>query len=207
MKENVRAFERRTGRHYQPPAALRRIARPLTAAAACPTLFRDPGPAGIRDLLLGRLLHLAPPGERWVWLAPEPAPEHRRGPRLFGTVAILEPLRLAPCRVEGAFLVSNRRLDPRSLLWVPPRYVRRGLPWNDLVFPDRARTAMGATLAREERRVKQDLGRYFEELGRLAAAGAPDPKRPWCELSAAARRKVLDTHGVVPAWTKTKPSR
>lgn len=204
MKESVAAFERRTGAAYRPPAELSAIARPLGRRQACPTLFRHPGPRALLELLRGGLLRLAPPDRRAVWLAEAADATDRKPALTFGAVAVLQPLRLSPCRLEGAaWLAPNRPLDGASALaWVPPSAVRVPVDWDRIAEPEQAAAACGPRLTAERRRVEARLSAYLEELSALRAAGAPGPGRPWLEVPAAERRRVLERHGVRPTWTR-----
>ena len=55
MRETVAAFEKRTGTTYDPPPSVGALGRRLAPGESCPTLFRYPGPEGLRDLLIGQL--------------------------------------------------------------------------------------------------------------------------------------------------------
>jgi hypothetical protein len=203
MKETVRGFERRTRLAYDPPAALRSAARPLASGEACPTLFRYPGPEGLRDHLEGTPGRLAPSESPWLWLTPRAA-RRQRGLRLFGVVAVLQPLRLQPCRAprQDAYLGVNRELTADDgALWVPPSALAAPVPWHRMREPDQARRRLGHGYVGERDAVREALGAYLEELSTLARAGATDPGRPWCELPAAERRRLLDRLGVRSRWT------
>lgn len=205
MKETPISFRKRTGLLYAPPAALNAIARPLRPREACPTLFRQPGPEGLRDLFAGMLTHLAPGDSRFLWLAARAARTHRRLATTFGAVAVLEPLRLFPCRTnrEGLFLAVNRRIeDEETVLWVPPSAVRAPIAWNRLRNRDEALARLGRGYAEEKERVLVELNAYLEELSEMKRAGAPGPARPWCDLTAAERRRLLAENGVRPRWTR-----
>jgi hypothetical protein len=206
VKETVAAFEKRTGLRYAPAAELRALARPLARREACPTLFRYPGPEGLRDFLSGSLRRLAPRGRAGVWLSSDPRGRagQPQAVRLFGTVAVLQPLRLSPCAAaeKGTYLGANppaRGLE--GLAWVAPSLLSARVPW------DRLRTArdllrhIGSGPDAERGRVLEQLDRYLEELAQLRRAGAPGLEKPWCELPASARRELLDRYGIQQAWT------
>jgi hypothetical protein len=201
VKETVRAFERRTGLRYAPSAELRALGQPLSASDACPTLFRYPGPEGLRDHLQGSLRRLAPNGRAGVWLTTDPrgGAGQPSAVRLFGIVALLEPLRLHPCAgpARGTYLGRNVPLAGlEGVAWVPPSLVRARVRW------DRLRQADELPRADDERsRVLEALQHYLEELAELRRAGAPGTERPWCATPARARRALLERYGVRPAWT------
>lgn len=208
MKETVAAFEKRTGLSYAPAEALRALGRPLGPREACPTLFRYPGPEGVRELLHGSLRRLAPAGRSGVWLSREPGGPGPppRAVRQFGTVAVLEPLRLSPCAVQekGMYLGANAPLhDLPGLVWAPPSLAAASVPWDRLRVPEELMRRIGAAYEKERARVLERLNRYLEELAELRRAGAPSPERPWCALPASARRTLLDRYGVSPSWTAT----
>lgn len=201
MKETVAAFERRTGLVYAPATA----GRPLARSDACPTLFRYPGPEGLRDHLHGTLRRLAPSG-RVLWLTRDPkgGAGQPRAVKLFGIVAVLEPLRLSPslARERGAYLGTNALLaELRGIAWVPPSLIGARVPWDRLRDEAQLRRHAGAGQGDERARVLEALARYLEELAALRRAGAPAPRRPWCATPARARRAVLERYGVRPAWT------
>jgi hypothetical protein len=197
VKETVAAFERRTGLRYAPAG----LGRSLAPGEACPTLFRYPGPEGLRDHLQGSLRRLAPGGRAGVWLTSDPrgGAGQPSAVRLFGSVALLEPLRLSPCagRERRTYLGANLPLRGLpGVVWVPPSLVGKRLPW------DRLRTAEELPRTHDERcRVLEALSRYIEELAELRRAGAPGTERPWCATPARARRALLERYGVRPAWT------
>jgi hypothetical protein len=204
VRESVAAFEKRTGLVYAPPPFLRSLGRALRVRESCPTLFRYPGPEGLHALLRGELRRLAPPEVDWVWLSRTPAATRAQGAGLFGTVALLEPLRLSPCmaRERGAFLGANREVsEDLGLVWVPPSRLRARLPWDRIREPDEALGWFGPRHEEERAAVGERLALYLEELSALRRAGAPDPPRPWCGVSPRERRALLDRHGVRPTWT------
>ena len=204
MKETVQGFGKRTGQAYGPPAGLLRLARPLGPREACPTLFRYPGPLGLRDLLSGGGFRPAPPPARWVWLAATPGLVGRSGARRFGLVAFLEPLRLAPCatRRKGLYLGVNRSpREPEGLVWVPPSALRRRLPWDRIRTADETRKRIGPVYDEERLRVIDALAAYVEELSALDRAGAPAPAGAWLDVSPAERRRLLSDFGIAPRWS------
>ena len=208
MKETVAGFERRTGLRYAPAETLRELAQPLSPREACPTLFRYPGPEGLRDFLSGTLRRLAPQGRPGVWLSSDPRgrPGQPRAVRHFGTLAVLEPLRLSPCAApqKGTYLAANppvRGLE--GLVWVPPSLVAARLPWDRLRTAEDVRRHAGSRQDVERSRVLERLKLYLEELAELRRAGAPGPEKPWCGLPKSARRGLLERYGVTPSWTAT----
>lgn len=204
MKETVAAFEKRTGAGYDPSPFLRALGRRLAPGEACPTLFRYPGPEGLRDLLIGQLRHLAPSGRDAVWLARAARGVRPRAVGHFGTVAVLEPLRLSPCatRDRGIYVGANRPLDdPEALVWVPPSAVGRAIGWDRIRVAADAVARFGPQYAEERAALFDRLSAYLEELSELRRAGAPGPPGPWCDLGARERRRLLEQHGVRPRWT------
>ncbi len=204
MKETVRAFEERTRSSYDPPAFLRALGRPLAPRDACPTLFRYPGPEGLRDLLTGALQRLAPLERDAVWLASAPRGVRPRAVGLFGTVAVLQPLRLAPCATgeRGVYIGLNAALaDLELVAWVPPSAVVRRIGWDALETAAAAARQFGPRYAEERAAVFDRLGAYLEELSELHRAGAPGPTRPWCDVPARERRRLVEQYGVRPRWT------
>lgn len=203
MKETVAAFTRRTGRAYDPPAALRALARALGPREACPTLFRYPGPEGLRDALLGSLRRLAPPGRDWVWLASAVVGVYPRAVKLFGTVAVLEPLRLSPCLDRrGVYLGANREIpEPEALVWTPPSAVGAAIAWDRIRAASDARRRFGPRYDEERAAVSDRLSAYLEELSELHRAGASGPQVPWWRVSARERRSLLERYSVRPRWT------
>ena len=206
MKESVAAFERRTGLRYAPAPDLRTLARPLSPCTACPTLFRYPGPEGQRDHLRGSLRRLAPAAREGVWLTSDPrgGAGQPSAVRLFGIVALLEPLRLSPCAgpERGTYLGANLPLRGLpGVVWVPPSLVGARVPWDRLRSEDQLRRHAGPLWDDEKGRVLEALSRYLEELQALRRAGAPGTERPWCATPARARRALLERYGVRPAWT------
>jgi hypothetical protein len=209
MRETVAAFRRRTGEDYAPGALLRLLGTPLGPREACPTLFRFPGPEGLRDAFQSWLRHLAPPDRAHVWLTGRPTGAYPRVVETFGTLAVLEPLRLQPCRTHcfqhtrDNWVALNREIeDPQLLVWVPPSQARRALSWNGLRTAAAARRAMGASYADEMQAVQERLSAYLEELSDLRRAGAPGPRRHWCEEPARARKALLRRYGIRPRWTR-----
>lgn len=198
-------FEKRTGLRYAPGAAPPG-ARALRARETCPTLFRYPGPDGLLELLQGSLRRLAPPGRPLVWLERDPRGRagQPRSVRLFGTAAILQPLRLSPwaAPAAGVYLAENAAVDPGAgLVWVPPPALAAGLPWDRLRTPRQLLERVGSGYADAREATLERLRRYLEELDALRRAGAPPPERPWCGLPAKRRRALLERYGVRPSWS------
>lgn len=205
MRETPRAYGRRTGASYQPPDWLTARARPLAPGQSCPTLFRYPGPLGLAAFLDGDMELLAPtPGGR-VWLSASRTPAELAAVRQFGTLAVLQPLRLDACRTpqRGVWLGVNRPLPEQTLAWIPPSALRARLPWDGLRERDAAEARLARWIDRDRSRVRDALGRYLEELRALERAGARAPRQPWCRVSQAARRRLLSRHGVSPSWSRS----
>lgn len=208
VRERVAAFERRTGQRYAPPLWLTALGDPLRSRESCPTLFRFPGPEGLQAHFQGRLRHTGLPGRAHVWLTSRPTGACARPVSLFGTLALLRPLHLHPCRThcfshtKDNWIALDRAVAPEETAWVPPSLVRSG------VSLDRARTAgeaarrFGRGYESERRRVEEQLSAYLEELSELRRAGAPGPRRHWCAVPARERRVLLARHGLRPRWTK-----
>ena len=203
MKETALRYAARTGGAYAPPAALLELARPLRPREACPTLFRYPGPLGLREALLGARFRPAPPSARWVWLASSPGLTGSAA-RRFGLVAFLEPLRLDPCATpeKGLYRGVNRAVPPESVVWAPPSVLRLHLPWDRIRTADDARGRIGPAYDAERRRVAEALAAYVEELSALERAGVPAPRAPWHDVDAAERRRLLARCGIAPLWTR-----
>jgi hypothetical protein len=208
VKERVVAFERRTGERYAPPLWLQALGRPLASRDACPTLFRFPGPEGLLAQLQGRLHALGPAGRGHLWLTSRPTGAYPRPVSLFGTLALLQPLRLQPCRTHcfthkrDNWIALERAVPPEELAWVPPSHVRGGVSFDRTRTEDEARRRFGRGYEDERRRVLDRLSAYLEELGELKRAGAAGPSRHWCTVPARERRALLAAHGVAPRWTR-----
>lgn len=203
MRETVRAFEKRRRQSYQPPAWLLGLGRPLARSDTCPTLFRYPGPCGLRDYFEGALERLGPPG-RELWLAEVPLHDAVPGAARFGTLAVLEPLRFSPCRSErpGIYVGVNRKARGVPLVWVPPSALRARIAWDAARTADDGGRALGPGAATERNRVERRLRAYVAEMAALERAGAQALERPWCEIPAAQRRRLLRRHGITPRWTR-----
>jgi hypothetical protein len=208
VKERVVAFERRTGERYAPPLWLQALGRPLASRDACPTLFRHPGPEGLLAQLQGRLAALGPAGRGHLWLTSRPTGAYPRPVSLFGTLALLQPLRLQPCRTHcfthtrDNWIALDRAVAPVELAWVPPSHVRGGVSFDRIRTADEARRRFGSGYDDERRRTLDRLSAYLEELGELKRAGAPGPRRHWCAVPARERRALLATYGVAARWTR-----
>lgn len=176
---------------------LRQQARPLAPDEPCPTLFRYPGPCGLIDALNGLLGRLGrtPGGE--LWMAEQSFHEDVAGAALFGTLAVLQPLRHAPCETErpGIYIGVNGRCDGATFVWLPPSELHAPLEWDALSTAEQAEEALGPH-DDEREHVRDRLAAYLEELDALAATGAPRPERPWCELPLGERQRRLEERGV-----------
>ena len=207
VRESPTAFLKRTGIAYAPPPALTALGRPLPAGEACPTLFRQPGPEGVRDLFSGLLRRLAPAESRWVWLASDPVRTQRRLATAFGAVAVLEPLRLFPCRTkqDGVYQGVNRRIeDQEMIVWIPPSALRNRAGWDRVKSRRQALSILGPGYAEEQARVSDRLNAYLEELSEMGKAGAPGSPVPWCAIPARERGRLLAEHGVRARWTRSR---
>lgn len=206
MKETVAAFRRRTGGTYEPPASVARMARPLAGDEACPTLFRFPGPCGLLAHFLGELAYLGPEPGGELWAADATVHSEANGAALFGTFAILQPLRftmaVSPQHATAQLWVGENRpiADPGHVVWIPPSAVRAPIPWDTIEDATQARGFLGA-VEREENVVKESLSLYLEELLEVARAGVPDPARKWCDRPREERQRVLAEYGLEARWT------
>lgn len=203
MRETVAGFEARTGRSYQPPGWLHPRARPLRSDEACPTLFRYPGPCGLIDHLRGLLRHLGPVPGGDLWASEQPLHADVAGAALFGTLAVLQPLRHAPGLTEraGIYVGVNAPLHEDEVAWLPPSKLQALLPWDTLATAEQVAAQLG-DVADERARVAEQLAAYVEEMDALAAAGVPPVGRPWCEVPAGERRRLLADHGLSGRWTR-----
>ncbi|GMV40335.1 MAG: hypothetical protein AMXMBFR64_20510 [Myxococcales bacterium] len=211
MRETVAQFESRSGQRYRPPAWLRAVARPFAPDDACPTLFRYPGPCGLRELWGMGLPQLGPATVQGLWVAEAPLHEGVLGAAHFGTLALLEPLRLHPCRATedtpvhttATLLLALNRPTERcgSTVWVPPSRLHAPLPWDSLQDPREARALMEPGWEEERREVHASLGAYLEEMGELQLRGAPGPHKAWCEVPREERRELLSRFGAKGRWT------
>lgn len=208
VKESPAAFERRTGERYAPPLWLRALGEPLSPRESCPTLFRFPGPEGLQAQFQGRLSSLAPAGRGHLWLTSRPTGAYPRPVGLFGTLAVLRPLRLQPCRTHcfthtrDNWIALDRAVDPGEIAWVPPSLVRTPISFDRVRTAEDARRLFGKAVEDERRRVADRLSAYLEELSELRRRGAPGPTRHWCTVAARERRLLLARHGVRPRWTR-----
>jgi hypothetical protein len=209
VKETIAAFERRTGERYAPPLWLRALGTPLARRESCPTLFRYPGPEGLQALFQDRLNALGPAGlgRGHLWLTSRPTGAWPRPVSLFGTLALLRPLRLQPCRTHcfthkrDNWIALDRAVDPDETAWVPPSFTR-GFSFDRVSTAAEARRRFGPGYEDERRRVEERLSAYLEELSELRRAGAPGPRVHWCMVPERERRAVLSLHGVRPGWTR-----
>jgi hypothetical protein len=208
VKERVSAFERRTGERYAPPAWLLTLGTALAPRQSCPTLYRFPGPEGLSAWFQDRLRLLSPPGRRHVWLTQRPTGAYPRPVDLFGTLALLQPLRLQPCRTHcfthtrDNWVAIDRVLDADEIAWIPPSRVRTRLALDRVRSAREALRRLGPGYEEERERTAQRLAAYLEELSELRRSGAPGPKRHWCSVPAAERRALLARHGLRPRWTR-----
>jgi hypothetical protein len=209
VRETVTAFQRRTGEAYAPTPLLRMLGTPLGPREACPTLFRFPGPEGLRDFFQASLRLLAPAERAHAWLTGRPTGAYPRVVEAFGTLAVLQPLRLSPCRThcfqhtrDNWVGLNRARPDLDLLVWVPTGRVRASVPWDRLRTAAQARRVLGPGYDEQARLCEDRLHAYLEELSDLRRAGAPGPSRHWCEEKARDRRALLRRYGLRPRWTR-----
>jgi len=207
VRETPRGFRRRTGASYQPPGWLLAEGRPLAPIEACPTLFRYPGPCGLSDFFGGGLARLGPVPDGTLWMSATRAHADVSGVGRFVTLVVLQPLRLSPCRTSrrGIYVGVNRRLRREHVTWLPPSALRARLPWDRITSASEAREPLERYVRRDEARIREELGRYVEELQLLERAGAVPSDRPWCDVPIARRRRTLARHGVTPTWSVPAP--
>ena len=198
MRETPAGFGRRTSIAYVPSPAALVLGRPLADGEPCPTLFRYPGPCGLADWFAGDLRALAP--GPLVWMSSATWCGDSLGARWFGTLAVLQPLRVHPVRVRAGIYVGSG--PPEELVWLPPSLLATRVPWDDLATVDDALQHLGWVAARERPAVVDDLCRYLEELDDMRLSGAPGPGVPWLALSDEERRRRLAAAGVAPVWTE-----
>jgi hypothetical protein len=208
VKETVAAFCRRTGGRYAPPRSLLLLGEPLGPRESCPTLYRFPGPEGLQAHLQGRLRRLAPPGLGHVWLTSRPTGAYPRPIELFGTLAVLEPLRLRVCRTHcfthtrDNWVGLDRPVEAEGIAWLPPSLVRKGINLDRVLSAGEARRRFGKGYDDERRRVEERLSAYIEELQELRRVGASGPDSHWCTVPLGERRATLLRHGVAARWTR-----
>jgi hypothetical protein len=231
MRETVRDYERRTGRAYDPARWLAGLGRPLASSEACPTLFRYPGPCGLRDALAGPMITLGAPDLPVVWLAAAPLHRDGTGAARFGTLAVLEPLTVEPCPApdhptgaassadEGAveaasvpavipaYVAANQPLRaPEVVVWVPPSQIRSPRDWDTILTPEEAIRGFGSGYLDERASVEDLLHAYLEELSALRASGLTGPAIPWHEVPDERRRRYLAEAGLHGRYTSGKPA-
>lgn len=202
MRETVAGFEARTGESYQPPEGLRARVRPLRRDEACPTLFRYPGPYGLVDQLHGLLRHLGPVPGGDLWAAEQTLHADVAGAALFGTLAVLRPLRHAPGLTErpGVYVGLNSPLRADEVAWLPPSKLQAPLPWDRLATVGQVAAELG-DVSDERARVIDQLAAYVEELDALSRAGVPPAGQPWCAVPLDQRRRLLSERGLSGRWT------
>src|SRR6185436_10206532 len=111
----------------------RALAVPLDADEPCPTLFRFPGPCGLKSWFAGGLERLGPADQPVLWSAPLPFHDDAYGARFFGTLALLEPLRHSPCRTaDGHYFIGDNaaRAADDPVVWLPPSLLDAPIPWD-----------------------------------------------------------------------------
>ena len=204
MKESPAAFLARTAGAYTPPDWLGSLARPLDPDEPCPTLFRYPGPEGILASLQDRFRRLAVDELPYAWLSSAPQPAAPGCP-IFGAVAVLEPLRLAPCVAPepDAWLAVNASLDADCpTIWIPPDAQASALPWDELATTEQVMSAYGAAYGSRRAEAADLVAAYLEEIDSLARAGASLETSAWCERDEQHRRRVLSELGIRGRFTR-----
>lgn len=211
MRESVAEFTARTGLAYAPDEELLAWGRPLAIDEECPTLFRYPGPCGVRDVVTGRGRALGAPASRVVWLSCDPVPLQAPSAARFGTLAVLRPLRLGPVASDepGVYVAWNAATfaggavgssvaAADEVIWVPPTGF--ALDWDRIATADAVRAALpGWDSARDA--VLADLDVYDDEVRRLHEAGGEHPDVKWAEVPPGERRRLLARLGVEPLWS------
>jgi hypothetical protein len=136
----------------------------------------------------------APGAARWLsddTLVPYPRPVRR-----FGTLAVFG---VDARQAEGGGLAPAAAAPA---IWVPPSRVEGARALLDGAG-DVVEAARRIDAAEDERLATLDaLGAYVEELAGLAAAGAPPPPGPWCDVAPDERRRLLAAHGVEGRFTR-----
>jgi hypothetical protein len=202
MKETIATFEARTGLAYEPPQTMAVLGRLVRPRQACPTLYRYPGPQGLAQMLQGRLDGMAPADRPYVWLSESASAGNAGSTRLFGVIALLQPLRWQVVQDVDQWLGENRAPTPAdALVWLPPGAIKSGLNLDRLAQPEQV-IKRCRDYAGDRARVTDRLGAYLEELGALQRAGAAPPDKPWCTLPAATRRKLLASHAITGRFTR-----
>jgi hypothetical protein len=212
MRETVEGFEARTGLAYQPLIA---PGVAFTPMFSCPTVFRYAGPCGMREGLNQTIRWLGPTENESVLVADAPVHADAAGATWFGTLAILQPLRLSPVRAIPRSTLGDQpplvlRLPnhpvatPVGVVWIPPTAFH--LNFDALAEPEQVVRAI-PDYEGQRRRIQDDLMAYVEELAAMAATGASGPGQSWCAVSEARRREWLAECGVSPRWTRPAPLR
>ncbi|MHC4830340.1 MAG: hypothetical protein ACYTFT_08305 [Planctomycetota bacterium] len=208
MRETPAQFKTRTQLTYAPRDGWAESKTPLRPDEPCPTLFRYPGPFGVMDRALGTMRWLGPAEDPWLWLADAPARAEAGGAKLFGVIAVLQPLRFSPARThtEGHYIGENALLDPATdhehCVWIPPEVCDAALDWDALALGAEVREAFGgAAFDAATARVQGELAGYLEELDALQRARAQPLTQAWCDVTDSERRSILETHGIPGRWT------
>ena len=212
MTETFIDFEARTGGTYAPPENLKKLGRTFESWEACPTLFRSPGPGGLRAWFEGTLERLAHEDAPLVWLSDNENSTSPAETAQFGALAILEPLHLQICktRERGTFLGINPIIRTRTtplglgrdgMVWVPPSALGRGIRWAHVGTKRDAKGYFGPDLDSERSIVLDRINAYLAEVKALEEAGAVLGDVSWYATPAAERTQMLNTYGVTSRWT------
>ena len=207
MKERVAAFERRTGERYAPPAlAAARSATRSPRARAARRSSASPAPRGCRRTSRTGSGSSRRPGGGHLWLTSRPTGAYPRPVDLFGTLAVLQPLRLQPCRTHcfthtrDNWIALDRAVDPEEIAWIPPSLVRWAVSLDRVRTAAEARRRFGAGYDGRARAASWTASRPTSRSCRSCAARALRARRgTGAPCPAAERRALLARHGAAAA--------
>jgi hypothetical protein len=131
-----------------------------------PPLFRYPGAEALLEALARRLPSLSPPGSDVIWLAEDPLGPAGPAPARFGSLAVLDPERLAPSpQGDGIWIARAQPVDDEIVIWIPPsRIAEGGRPWAGVRTATEARALLGPGYDDERADVLFALCAYLEAL-------------------------------------------
>lgn len=215
MTETFLDFEARTGGTYDPPDKVTQLARRFDSWEACPTLFRSPGPGGLRAWFEGTLDRLAHQDAPLVWLSDSETGTSPTESKLFGVLAILQPFHLQVCstREEGSFLGVNAKLRSRTthlglgrdaIVWVPPSAIGRSVRWHHVSVERDAKQLFGPHLEAEKSKVLASLNAYLDELAAVEGAGAGPQDVAWYDVPVEERVAILEQHSLPARWSTVR---